>query len=282
MFAYCIYPLLVLGSLAIFHCIYNVQGWHLLLATYIPVLIAALAIILLEHYLPYRSNWKPSISSILQDFLYTVLIQTILPKLLVFTFGVFIVYFFHTQGIFADVWPHHHNIYLQVLYVTILAELGRYWLHRLAHEWRPLGLFHAIHHSPEQLYWFNVSRFHFLDKSLQLLFDTIPFILFGVQPEVFAAYYVFYAVNGFLQHCNINLKYGFLNYVISGAELHRWHHSRKMSESNNNYGNNLIIWDLVFGSYYLPRDREVGELGIKSFPKKIWDQFMWPFRKLKS
>lgn len=93
------------------------------------------------------------------------------------------------------------------------------------------------------------------------MFDTLPFIALGVH-EVLSLYFVWYAVNGFFQHSNVNVRLGWLNYVVSGPELHRWHHSMLKEESNHNYGNHLIVWDVVFGSRYLPADREVGMLGL--------------------
>ena len=106
-----------------------------------------------------------------------------------------------------------------------------------------------------------------------------PFILVGVGVEVLALYFVFYAVNGFFQHSNVDAKYGVLNWVVSGAELHRWHHSRLVEESNRNYGNNLIVFDLMFGSWFLPRDRRVGELGLinRDYPLDFGAQMKTPF-----
>lgn len=135
-----------------------------------------------------------------------------------------------------------------------------------------------MHHSPQKLYWLNVGRFHPLDKALQFLLDALPFMLLGVGESVIALYFVFYAVNGFFQHSNIQMKFGLLNYIISSAELHRWHHSRVAAESNSNYGNNLIIWDLIFGTRFLPDDREIHELGLKNryYPMTFSEQMRTP------
>ena len=121
---------------------------------------------------------------------------------------------------------------------------------------------HAVHHSPHQLYWLNVGRFHPIEKSIQYAVDSLPFALLGAPQETLAAYFVFYAINGFFQHSNCRVRLGPLNYVVSGPELHRWHHSKVSAESNNNYGNNLILWDILFGTRWLPKGREVGPLGL--------------------
>ena len=100
-----------------------------------------------------------------------------------------------------------------------------------------------------------------------------------MSEEVLAGYLIFYAVNGFFQHSNVDARYGILNYVVSGAELHRWHHSKLTQESNHNYGNNLIVWDLVFGSWFLPTDRRVGDLGLynRRYPLDFLSQMATPF-----
>ncbi len=190
--------------------------------------------------------------------------------------------FLQAQGMtFNSVWPHAWPVYAQTLLMMFAAEFMRYWLHRLAHAWIPFWQFHAVHHSPHKLYWINVGRFHPIEKALQFLFDALPFIVLGVSEEVLALYFVFYAINGFFQHCNIELRLGFFNYLISGPELHRWHHSKFVKESNNNYGNNLIIWDLIFGTWFLPKDRLVGELGLinRKYPINFTSQLKTPFMR---
>ncbi len=101
----------------------------------------------------------------------------------------------------------------------------------------------------------------------------------GLKKEVLALYFVFYSINGFFQHSNIKLKFGLLNYVFSTAELHRWHHSRVTSESNTNYGNNIILWDILFGTWYCPQNRIVDELGLhnRNYPYSFVSQLKTPY-----
>ncbi|MDE0488786.1 MAG: hypothetical protein OXI07_06285, partial [Gammaproteobacteria bacterium] len=49
--------------------------------------------------------------------------------------------------------------------------------------------------------------------------------------------------------------------------------------SNNNFGNNLIVWDLLFGTRFLPEEREVGPLGLvnRAYPMGFWAQMRTPF-----
>jgi sterol desaturase/sphingolipid hydroxylase (fatty acid hydroxylase superfamily) len=85
-----------------------------------------------------------------------------------------------------------------------------------------------------------------------------------------------------LQHANLDMRLGPLNYVFSTAEPHRWHHSRTLVEANTNYGSNLIVWDLVFGSFFLPQTRQppidIGLADRPHFPQTWAAQLLAPLR----
>lgn len=250
------------------------------LCLYLPIVLAAAAVVVLEALLPHRAAWRPGFAEVRDDLTFMVAVQGILPRLLGLA-GAWLV----IQGPWAagrpevDVWPHHWPLPVQVVLMVLAADLLRYWLHRFSHTQPLLWRFHAVHHSPRRLYFLNVGRFHPLEKATQILLDTLPFVLLGVHDDVLGLYLVFYAVNGFFQHCNIDVELGPLNYLISGPQLHRWHHSAGVHEAQHNYGNNTIVWDLAFGTYFLPRDREVGALGLRNtaYPKSFLAQLWTPF-----
>jgi sterol desaturase/sphingolipid hydroxylase (fatty acid hydroxylase superfamily) len=52
-------------------------------------------------------------------------------------------------------------------------------------------------------------------------------------------------------------------------------------ESNANYGNTVIIWDLVFGTWFLPREREITDLGLQdaAYPTSFLMLMRAPFRR---
>jgi sterol desaturase/sphingolipid hydroxylase (fatty acid hydroxylase superfamily) len=66
------------------------------------------------------------------------------------------------------------------------------------------------------------------------------------------------------------------------AELHRWHHSRLERESNTNYGQTLILFDVLFGTRFLPKDRvppdDIGIANLDAFPMTWWAQMVSPLR----
>lgn len=254
-------------------------GVALLPSSYAAVALGALLVGLLERHLPYRQDWRPKASDVRTDALFMVLVQGILPFVLALTVGVGVRGLLEGQGLLpVALWPHDWPVWAQVVVMLLLADFFRYWLHVASHRWQPLWRLHAVHHSSQKLYWLNVGRFHPLEKGLQYLLDSLPFVLLGVDERVLAAYLVFYATNGFFQHSNVDVRLGPLNTLISGPELHRWHHSRTIEESCSNYGNNLIVWDLLFGTRFLPSSRQVGELGLDNshYPESFGAQLRAP------
>ena len=276
-----VYPAVIIFGLALNFFLLN-SGFPLQISAYIPIILGVVIITFLEHKFPYRKSWLPKASDVRNDAAFMVVVQVILPRILSLFVAFTISKYIKNKGLTpAEYWPHHFLPIVQAFLMVLFADFFRYWFHRASHEWYSLWRLHAVHHSPHKLYWINVGRFHPIDKTLQFLFDSLPFIIVGVSEEVLAIYFVFYAINGFFQHCNIDLKLGFLNYIISGPELHRWHHSFIIEEANKNYGNNLIIWDLLFGTWFLPTDRAIKELGLKNrqYPLDFANQMRTPFIK---
>ncbi|HUS53277.1 MAG TPA: sterol desaturase family protein [Thermohalobaculum sp.] len=269
------YPVVMLAVCALFLWLRR-NGAPIQFAAYLPVILGASAILILELAAPYRREWLPGRQVITQDALYLLVVQVALPAALTLVIvGAAAVVF--ENSLAAGLWPHDWPLPVQAALMVIVADFMRYWLHRASHRWNALWRLHAVHHSSEELYFLNVGRFHPLEKSLQFLFDAAPFILIGVGPEVISAYYVFYAVNGFFQHSNVDVRLGPMNWLIAGPELHRWHHSRIVRESNTNFGNNLILWDVLFGTRFLP-PRQVGDLGLQNpaYPKDFIGQTLAP------
>lgn len=279
LFPVMVYPITLMVGIALFFYL-KALDFNILIATYVPVAFGATSITFFELYIPHQKKWIPSKNDVWNDTLFLVTVQMILPKVLTFLVAIGLLRLMELFGWQAEsLWPHHWNSGLQTILMIIVADFFRYWLHKFSHENATLWKLHAVHHSPKKLYWLNVGRFHPIEKALQFLFDAMPFILVGISEEVLALYFIFYGINGFFQHCNIELRMGFLNYIISGPQLHRWHHSRKIQESNTNYGNNIIIWDILFGTYFFPKDRLVDELGLvnTSYPLDYGSQLATPF-----
>lgn len=270
-----VYPLIMVMSCMLFFWLLR-HDVSVKFAAYLPVILGASAILILELAASYRPSWLPGRETIIQDSVFLIIVQIALPALITLALVEVTAGWLKPAGF--PLWPYHWPIAAQALLMIVLADFLRYWLHRASHGWPLLWRLHAIHHSPKELYFLNVGRFHPMEKCLQFAVDAAPFLLIGVAPEVVSAYFVFYAINGFFQHSNVDVRLGWLNWIVSGPELHRWHHSRKIKESDNNFGNNLIIWDAIFRTRFLPPEREVDELGLKNqdYPTSFIGQTLAP------
>jgi sterol desaturase/sphingolipid hydroxylase (fatty acid hydroxylase superfamily) len=182
----------------------------------------------------------------------------------------------------SDIWPRGWPLPVQLGLALFIAELGYYWIHRLSHEWAWLWRFHEVHHSLPRLYWLNAGHFHPIDTLLNYAAEVTPLLLLGAGAEVLALYSVFTSVNGMLKHSNIQIRLGALNWILSSAELHRWHHAPDPKEGNTNYGSNLILWDLIFGTRFLPARPPPLAIGLADetdYPRGFREQLARPFRE---
>lgn len=275
--SYLVYPAIVILSVGIY-AFSSSGGGSIPLSAFGGVVLGAVLIVLFEQLIPYQLKWRPRPEDIKDDLLYTVFIQIALPRVLGFFIVLLLARQIEADAPFAEIWPREWPVAAQALLLIASADFMRYWLHRLSHTVPLLWRLHAVHHSTDRLYWLNTSRFHPIEKTLQFMLDSLPFILMGVDPHVLGFWFVLYSVNGFFQHSNIRLRFGPLSRIFSTAELHRWHHSQIPAESNSNYANVFILWDRLFGTYYRPCG-EVGTLGLLTpdYPMDIARQMRAPF-----
>ncbi|MFK8019812.1 MAG: sterol desaturase family protein [Pseudomonadales bacterium] len=278
-----IFPIVI--SAALFSCWagFALFGWSHLLASSVSILLFGfLTIPLLERLMPYREDWLQADDDTATDVVHLLVnngLVTTLEKIALIAILLSLTAWLG-ERFDGSLWPHQWPLLVQLFLMLLLAEFGRYWVHRAAHKVPVLWRLHAVHHSPNRLYFLNAGRFHPLEKLVFQLPEVVPFILLGTGIETITLYLTFNSIHGLFQHSNIRLKLGWLNYVFSMTELHRWHHSRDPAESDRNFGNNLIVWDLVFGTYFNPPGREVGVIGVQNpaYPKAYLAQLLAPFR----
>jgi sterol desaturase/sphingolipid hydroxylase (fatty acid hydroxylase superfamily) len=185
----------------------------------------------------------------------------------------------------AGLWPSRWPLGAQLALALLISELGGYLAHRAQHRVRWLWPMHAIHHAARRVYFFNGLRLHVGDAAITLFTAGFPLVVLGASPPVLVLFYAIANAQFPLQHVNADLRLGPLNYLVSGPELHRWHHSTLPAESEKNYGGLLIVWDLVFGTFFWPKDRrEPAKVGLyegESIPRGLIAQLLWPLLALR-
>jgi sterol desaturase/sphingolipid hydroxylase (fatty acid hydroxylase superfamily) len=81
----------------------------------------------------------------------------------------------------------------------------------------------------------------------------------------------------------IDVRSGWLQRIVNGPEMHRWHHSDHRAEGEMNFATKLAIWDWLFGTAFLPRDRKPSGYGLwdgVAFPSGYFAQHAFAFRPL--
>jgi sterol desaturase/sphingolipid hydroxylase (fatty acid hydroxylase superfamily) len=142
---------------------------------------------------------------------------------------------------------------LQIPIALLLADFVSYWTHRLFHQswfWR----LHAVHHSSKTLDWLSAVRNHPIAEALGKAFSIVPFLVMGVDGKVLAVLAPILGLYAVLLHANVPWSFGPLRYVIATPIFHRWHHSSDVEAHDKNFAGLFPIWDLLFGTWYVPVD----------------------------
>jgi sterol desaturase/sphingolipid hydroxylase (fatty acid hydroxylase superfamily) len=150
-----------------------------------------------------------------------------------------------------------------------------YWYHRCSHRVRFLWAVHMNHHSSEEMN-FSVS----LRQAWFGPLTKIPFFMFmpllGFDPIITAAAGIILTLWGVLGHTQWINRLGPLEYIFVTPSAHRVHHGSNEEYLDKNYGNFLIIWDRLFGTFADEKSKVVYGIvdNVKTFnPLKITFQF---------
>lgn len=239
---------------------------------------------LLERWVPFRDTWNDYEKDWIEDLIYalvTILVPTLAELVAIYGIVYLANWLVGTQNLVSE-----QHFALQLLLALLVSGFFPYWYHRLSHEKSEfLWKIHSIHHSPEKLYWLNGFRFHPVNTFLNAFLGLFPLLLLGIDPKIVILTGFINNYVGIANHANVDFRLGIFNFIFNMSEIHRWHHSAELKEGNHNYsGSALVIWDLIFGTFYLP-GKKLGKVGLfsqsrKYFPyRSILRQLAYPIRK---
>jgi sterol desaturase/sphingolipid hydroxylase (fatty acid hydroxylase superfamily) len=179
----------------------------------------------------------------------------------------------HGHGMLA-----RQPLWLQGIEIFVIADFLGYWQHRLFHS-RRLWLFHAVHHSSSELDWLSSVRLHPVNDVGAKLIQAVPLLILGFNTTVVALYAPFATFYAIMVHANLSWDLGPFRYVVTSPAFHRWHHTKAGEGLERNFAGGLPLWDLLFGTFYMP-DRVPTGFGIDDpMPQTIWGQLLQPFRR---
>jgi len=156
--------------------------------------------------------------------------------------------------------------------LLIFTDFIWYWYHRLAHEINILWAVHIVHHQSED-YNFTVSaRITVLQAFLRGGFWCVLPII-GFPAPMIVGMLLVHGLYPFFIHTKLIGKLGILEYLIVTPSHHRVHHASNEQYLDKNYGDVLIIWDKLFGTFQKEEEDTEIVYGLTK-PLNTYD-FLW-------
>ena len=175
-------------------------------------------------------------------------------------------------------------VYVQVPVLLLVADFTQYWVHRTFHAVPLLWPFHAVHHSVEEMDWLAGSRLHLVDVIVTRGLTYVPIFVLGFSEHALMVYVFLVAAQATFIHANVRWVFRPVRRLIATHAFHHWHHSAEREAIDKNFAVHTPIWDLLFGTYYLP-DRWPATYGLASgreVPSRWLTQLFYPFRRRRS
>ena len=130
----------------------------------------------------------------------------------------------------------------------VMIDLVFYIYHRISHRVNFLWAIHMSHHSSEEMnFAVSFRQAWFGPVSKIPFFMMMPLI--GFDPTIIAVAGVISTLWGIVGHTQIVGKLGPLEWIFNTPSHHRVHHGANSQYIDKNYGNLLIIWDRMFGTF---------------------------------
>jgi alkylglycerol monooxygenase len=191
-----------------------------------------------------------------------------------FTTGLFFYFFDYVYRNFAlfTIKPNA----LTWIALFLATDLVWYWYHRCAHRINLFWSVHVVHHQSEDFNYTVSARITVFQAVVRSLFwSVLP--LAGFPPEMIATFLLIHGLYPFFIHTQTVGKLGWLEYVFVTPSHHRVHHASDPEYLDKNYGDVLIIWDKIFGSFVeekkAPTYGLTKPLNSHSF---LWQHFHFP------
>jgi sterol desaturase/sphingolipid hydroxylase (fatty acid hydroxylase superfamily) len=143
-----------------------------------------------------------------------------------------------------------------ILLLFLLMEFSFYWWQRASHRVCFLWANHVNHHPNKEYNFTAAFRQPLFSPVLRPLFYIyIPFL--GFNPALIATIGIVSLTWNVLSHTQHIGKLGILEYINVTPSTHRVHHGTNSQYIDKNYGGVLIIFDILFGTYQVEKEKVV-------------------------
>ncbi len=154
-------------------------------------------------------------------------------------------------------------------FTAILLLLGVdfvfYWVHRWGHAINIMWAAHSPHHSAEEMNFFVALRASVTQRLTSFLFFWV-LVIIGFPPLAIYTTVGLHLFIAFLHHTEFIPKlWRPIEFIFTTPSHHRVHHGVNKQYLDKNFGEFLIIWDRIFGSFEVEDEKVV--YGIYDHPK---------------
>lgn len=162
----------------------------------------------------------------------------------------------------------------------LLNDLAYYLDHRMAHRVGFFWAIHTTHHSSREMNLLVSSRGTVLSGGGLMSPAYLLLPLVGLHPAMFLAVKFFGNLWGIFNHTRLVRRMGWLENWLCTPANHRVHHGTQPAYLDRNYGQTLLIWDRLFGTWQREEEPPVFGLVEQMDSHRIWDIQTWGMRKL--
>lgn len=171
---------------------------------------------------------------------------------------------------------------VQLFLIILAADIFQYCTHRLYHEVPLLWRFHAVHHSAKNMDWLAGSRQHILEIIATRCLVLTPIFVLGFSKQVIDLYVIIVGLQAVFNHANVQVKFGWLQYIIVTPQFHHWHHSSDDAAIDRNYAAHFSFIDYLLGTAVRGQKEWPDEYGVVGdyIPVGMFNQQIAPFKKM--
>lgn len=138
----------------------------------------------------------------------------------------------------------------------VFTDLMWYWYHRFGHEVNLFWSVHVVHHQSDDFNYTVSARITVFQSAARCMFwAVLP--LFGFPPAMITTLLLIHGAYPFFTHTQLIGKLGWIEYLFVTPSHHRVHHSSNPQYLDKNYGDVLIIWDKLFGTFVKEEEQPV-------------------------
>jgi sterol desaturase/sphingolipid hydroxylase (fatty acid hydroxylase superfamily) len=175
--------------------------------------------------------------------------------------------------------------WIALLIFFVINDFVQWFTHIMLHRYEFLWRFHKVHHSVEEMGFAAHLRYHWMENLFYKPMKTLAvMIVGGFEPtDAYLIHFITVFI-GHLNHANIRLTFGPLKYILNNPVMHLYHHAKELPDGQMpgvNFGISLSLWDYIFGTNYIPQDKDgtypLGFDGLEDFPKTFWGQISYGF-----